>query len=52
MDGKHVSICKVKFMNVHGLQKSRGKIDHIISIESSGDVVSRKDGRGISKQIE
>lgn len=30
IDGAHVKICKREFMNLHGLQNSRGRFDNII----------------------
>lgn len=42
-------MCKVEFMNVHGLQKSRGRINNIVKMKSRGVVVPSLDGRGKHK---
>lgn len=46
IDGYDVKICKVGFMSVHGIQNSRGRVDHIVNMKTSGAVVPGKDGRG------
>ena len=41
-----IKICKSEFMNVHGLQHSRGRLDGIIADISKGATIPRIDHRG------
>lgn len=47
--GQEVSICKVEFMRVHGLQNSRGRINRIVKMKAQGSSTSAKDSRGKHK---
>lgn len=49
VNGEDVKVCKVEFMSVHGLQKSRGRINNIVKMKSTGAVVPNQDGRGKHK---
>lgn len=46
VDGREVKVCKIEFMSVHGLQNSRGRIDHIVKMKTTGALVPKKDARG------
>lgn len=45
VDGRDVKICKVEFMHVHRLQNSRGRIDHIVKMKTTGAVIPITDAR-------
>ncbi|KAJ8975440.1 hypothetical protein NQ317_014198 [Molorchus minor] len=46
VNGEAVKVCKVEFMNIHGLQKSRGRMNNIVKMKATGAVVPISDGRG------
>ncbi|XP_046810556.1 uncharacterized protein LOC124420705 isoform X1 [Lucilia cuprina] len=46
VNGVNISVCKVEFMNLHGLQNSRGRLDHIIKMKREGAIFPKTDGRG------
>ncbi|CAG9773407.1 unnamed protein product [Ceutorhynchus assimilis] len=39
-------ICKTEFLSVHGLQKSRGKVERILKMKAGGAMVPEPDMRG------
>nr|XP_022910779.1 uncharacterized protein LOC111421817 [Onthophagus taurus] len=45
-NGQTVNVCKTEFLNVHGLQKSKGRLNNIVSKKIRGTPVPEKDKRG------
>lgn len=43
---EEIKICKTEFLSVHGLQKSRGRVERILKMKVGGAMVPKPDMRG------
>lgn len=46
VNGQSVEVCKTEFLNIHGLQKSKGRLNNIVSKKIRGTSIPEKDKRG------
>lgn len=49
VNGEDVQVCKEEFMSLHGLHISRGRINNLVKMKSTGAVLPNQDGRGKHK---